>query len=207
MESKKKIVDIYWTISEQKRTEIKIKGSRFIATACPIVSKNNAMDFLEEIRKEFYDATHNCFGYTIGFDGLEFRFSDDGEPSGTAGKPILFSLQKFDVKDIIVVVTRYFGGTKLGVGPLARAYSDSASEVLNICEKKPIYLTKPIQIFCTYEEISIIKKLIDNHAISSQESYMDSIEIIAHVPLSKIELFIGLVTSSTNGKAAAYLIK
>lgn len=74
------------------------------------------MQRLEEVRREFYDATHNCYAYRLGYKGLDFRAADDGEPSGSAGKPILFMLQKYDVSDVLLVVTRYFGGTKLGVG-------------------------------------------------------------------------------------------
>ena len=133
-----KNIDYYFTIKDVQRAEIKIKSSKFIATVSSVNSLDNAIDFLSKIRAEFFDATHNCFAYRIGWDGSTFRASDDGEPSGSAGKPILFSIQKFDVSDVIVVVTRYFGGTKLGVGGLVRAYSDAAELALEKCEKQII---------------------------------------------------------------------
>ena len=120
--------DFYYTIQQRERTSIKVRGSEFIATVIPVTSKDQALKELESLRSEFWDATHNCFAYRIGKGGLEFRTSDDGEPSGSAGKPILFVLHKYDVSDILMVITRYYGGTKLGVGGLARAYSDSSSE-------------------------------------------------------------------------------
>ncbi len=120
MESKTTGIDIYYTIEKIETEEIKIKGSKFIGTAAHTPTKESAMEFLTLMRSQFFDATHNCYAYRIGWNGMEYRFSDDGEPNGTGGKPILFTLSKFEVSDLIVVVTRYFGGTKLGVGPLAR---------------------------------------------------------------------------------------
>ena len=109
-------IDKYYTIKAAKRTEIKIKGSKFIGSAIPVNTKEEALNKLQDIRSEFYDATHNCFAWQIGHDKNDFRFSDDGEPSGSAGKPILQAIEKFNISNVLVVVTRFFGGTKLGVG-------------------------------------------------------------------------------------------
>jgi uncharacterized YigZ family protein len=201
MVKKSNQTDIYYTIAKKERTEIKIKASKFIATVSYASTKEEAIEFLNQIKAEFHDASHNCFAYRIGATGMEYRFSDDGEPSGSAGKPILFALKKYDYSDIIVIVTRYFGGTKLGVGGLARAYSESAGEVLALCEKKPVYITIPVKIFCTYEDLPAIKKLIANYAINSEEIFHDAIEIKADIQKSKIEEFKGLVTSVTRGRA------
>jgi putative IMPACT (imprinted ancient) family translation regulator len=108
--------DSYCTVASRERTEIVVKSSRFIGSLAPAKSKDEAMLYIDDIRKEFYDATHNCFAYRIGAQGLNFRTADDGEPNGSAGKPILFSIQKADVSDVVVVVTRYFGGTKFRSG-------------------------------------------------------------------------------------------
>jgi uncharacterized YigZ family protein len=207
METKSKDTDIYYTIDKRERAEIKIKGSRFIASAAHAAAKEDAMAFVDKIRAEFHDATHNCFAYRIGPDGMEFRAVDDGEPSGTAGKPILFSIKKFDLSDCAVVVTRYYGGVKLGVGGLARAYSDSAVEALSLCEKKPVYRTMKIKVFCTYEDISVIKKLVDQTAVSFDEIYHDAVEITADIPLSKSKSFMALVTSSTRGRAGTVVVR
>ncbi|MBR3091042.1 MAG: YigZ family protein [Bacteroidetes bacterium] len=201
-----KNIDYYFTIKDVQRAEIKIKSSKFIATVSSVNSLDNAIDFLSKIRAEFFDATHNCFAYRIGWDGSTFRASDDGEPSGSAGKPILFSIQKFDVSDVIVVVTRYFGGTKLGVGGLVRAYSDAAELALEKCEKQIINRTKSVKINCRYEEISIIKRLIEHWAVSFEETYSDAVEIIANIHISKVEQFAATVKTATNAKVKVTIL-
>lgn len=198
--------DVYYTISVQTRAEIKVKGSRFIATAIPVRSKEQAITALEQIRAEFYDATHNCYAYRLGLDGLEFRTADDGEPNGTAGKPMLFMLQKFDVSDILLIVTRYFGGVKLGVGGLARAYSDSAQEVLALCEKVAVHRTTTVRVFCTYEDVSIVKKLIESLAVNYESDYRDAIEFTAHVHDSEVANFCQVITASTNARAGTVVV-
>jgi uncharacterized YigZ family protein len=198
--------DIYYTIAKKERAEIKVKASKFIATASYASTKEEAIKFHNIIWAEFHDASHNCFAYRIGATGMEFRFSDDGEPSGSAGKPILFALKKYDYSDIIVIVTRYFGGTKLGVGGLARAYSDAACEVLEMCEKKPVYITVPVKIFCTYEDLSAVKKVLSNYAIETHEDFRDAIEIIASIQKSKVSEFIELITSVSHGRAGVVII-
>ncbi len=201
-----KDIDKYYTIAKPLRAEIKIKGSKFIASAASVNTKEDAIQFLNTIRAEFFDATHNCFAYRIGYDGMEFRAADDGEPNGSAGKPILFSIKKFDLSDIIVVVTRYFGGTKLGVGGLARAYSEATEAVLSICEKKVINRTTSVKVFCTYEDISMVKRLVDEFAVTFTENYADAIDFVVEVHLSKVETFVQKITSSTFGRAGAMVI-
>lgn len=198
--------DIYYSIEARERFESKVKGSRFIATASPANSKWEAMAFIDTIKAEFFDATHNTWAYRIGYDGLEYRSSDDGEPSGSAGKPILFAIQKHDLTDIVVVVTRYFGGTKLGIGPLARAYADAASGVLNLCSKKPVFRTITLKIFCTYEDYQIVKKLVIRDSIDFNESFQDAIEIIADIPISKSENFVTDIQNQTSGRAGTVII-
>jgi len=199
--------DIYYSIEARERQELKVKGSRFIATVSPANSKWEAIAFIDTIKAEFFDATHNCWAYRIGFDGLEYRSSDDGEPSGSAGKPILFAIQKHDLTDIVVVVTRYFGGTKLGIGPLARAYSDSASSVLHLCTKKPVYRTITLKIFCTYEDYQTVKKIVIRDAIEFKESFQDAVEIIADIPISKSEIFAQEIQDQTSGRAGTVIFK
>jgi uncharacterized YigZ family protein len=204
MEEKRE--DIYYTIEEQVRAEIKIKSSKFIATAIPISSKEDAMEILGTIRTEFYDATHNCYSYRIGSTGMEFRYSDDGEPNSSAGKPILFAIKKFDLTDILVVVTRYFGGTKLGVGGLARAYGDATEAVLEIAKKKEVFITKLVRIYSTYEDINAVKQLVLKTAKAYDEYYHDSIEILASIPITKIDSFVATITEITAGRAGAIIL-
>jgi uncharacterized YigZ family protein len=198
--------DFYYTIQQRERTSIKVRGSEFIATAIPVSSKDQALKELEALRSEFWDATHNCFAYRIGKGGLEFRTSDDGEPSGSAGKPILFVVQKYEVSDILMVITRYYGGTKLGIGGLARAYSDAASSVLELCVKIPIYSAKDIRVLCIYEDVAIVRRIIDAYAINSDSEYRDAVEFIARIPESQCETFINEIVSATSGRAGAMML-
>ena len=199
--------DIYYTIQATKRAEIKVKNSRFIANAIPITFKEQALAELERINSEFHDARHHCFAYRIGGDGMEFRYSDGGEPKGSAGKPLLFVINKYSFSDILLVVTRFFGGTKLGVGGLARAYSESGEEALKLCDRKPVFMTTPIKIFCTYEDFDKVKKLIVMTAITFEEHFHDSVEVLAHIPVSKADSFATSITESTRGRAGFQILK
>jgi uncharacterized YigZ family protein len=122
--------DAYTTIARAGRAETRVLGSRFLALASPARTPGEAIGRWKEIRREYHDATHHCFAYRLGPGGGEFRSSDDGEPTGTAGRPILAVIDRRGLTDVLVVVVRWFGGTKLGVGPLARAYRDAAEAAL-----------------------------------------------------------------------------
>ncbi|MDP2960131.1 MAG: YigZ family protein, partial [candidate division Zixibacteria bacterium] len=122
----------YLSIKEFRRDKLLIKGSKFIATAIPVSSEEEAKVFLEKIKKEFYDATHNPYAYVIS-EGEVSKSSEDREPSGTAGRQILSAIRSQNLKDILVIVTRYFGGVKLGIGGLSKAYYESALKVLKNC--------------------------------------------------------------------------
>lgn len=199
-------IDKYFTIESNQQAEIKIKGSKFIGYAASVGTKDESISFLEQIRAKHFDATHNCFAYQIGWNGSEYRFSDDGEPSGSAGRPILFSIQKYKYSDIIVVVTRYFGGTKLGVGGLVRAYSDATEAVLDLCVSKTINRTNDVDVFCRYEELSIVKRIINETAVSFMEEYTDAVKFTVKIPISKTDDFINQISTSTNTKSNAKLI-
>ena len=121
----------YRTICQPGEVEHIIKKSRFIGAAYPVQTVEEALSLLETIRKRYWDATHNCYAYIIGENGEQKRFSDDGEPQGTAGMPMLDVLQKKDVTNLLVVVTRYFGGTLLGAGGLVRAYAGAAGAAVD----------------------------------------------------------------------------
>jgi len=121
--------DRYLTIKTAVSSEIKVKGSRFVGWLSPVADREDASAMVRKAQKQYHDATHHCYAYRIGLgDRLEFRYHDDGEPSGTAGKPILDVLEGNRITDCICIVTRYFGGTKLGTGGLARAYGRCAGE-------------------------------------------------------------------------------
>jgi uncharacterized YigZ family protein len=206
MSYQNKDIDKYYTIENNAFAELKIKGSTFISAAYHIDNSATAMDILKSVKAKYFDANHNCFAYRIGYDGSEFRSSDDGEPSGTAGKPILFMISKYELSDILVIVTRYFGGTKLGVGGLVRAYSDSSESVLQIISRKTVNRTRKFNVRCTYQDVSIIKKLIELHSTGYDEFYTDNVEFIANIPLSISDDFPKLIFNQTNGRVNAYEI-
>lgn len=197
--------DRYFTIEQRVRAERKVLGSRFIATAFPINSKDDAKRYLAEINEEFFDATHHCYAYRLGMLGLNFRTADDGEPSGTAGKPILFALQKFGVSDVLLVVSRYFGGTKLGRGGLARAYAGAADDVLALCSRVPVYRTIPVKVFCTYEDIQTVLHCADKYSLRIESDYHDSVHLRCHIRESDVDSFIHEIDRATNARAGCMI--
>jgi uncharacterized YigZ family protein len=124
--------DFYYTIDKAASAEFKDRGSKFIGYAFPVKATNEFKERLNEIKKEHAKATHHCFAYRIGLDGNNFRVSDDGEPSGTAGKPILGQIDSKELSDVLVIVVRYFGGSLLGVPGLINAYKSTAAMVLQM---------------------------------------------------------------------------
>ncbi len=138
--------DTYLTIEREARAEIKEKGSRFIAESFLAVSLDEALAKLEMVRKREFQATHHCYAYLIGTTGAPlFKYSDDGEPSGTAGKPIYDLAAGRNLTNLLIVVTRYFGGTKLGTGGLAHAYADATRAVLENSGVRTNFLTHHYQ--------------------------------------------------------------
>jgi len=134
--------DEYHTIRTESLVEIKVQGSRFIGEAIGAVSAQAGQSTLDQIRKREHAATHHCYAWRVGHDqDMAFKYSDDGEPNGTAGRPIYDAITGADLTDTIVVVTRYFGGTKLGPGGLARAYSDAARLTLEQAGRSTRYIT------------------------------------------------------------------
>jgi len=153
--------DSYFTISTASQIEIRVKGSKFIGQAIACVNEEEAEKVLAGIRKKYYDATHHCFAYQIGH-GKErkFRYSDSGEPSGTAGKPIFDQIEGKHLTNLAIIVTRYFGGTKLGTGGLTHAYSQTAAEAINSAGIKEQFLVENISAIVQYSDYNVIEKLI-----------------------------------------------
>jgi uncharacterized YigZ family protein len=122
--------DSFKTITDRGEGLYKEKGSKFIAIAFPVDSEEDVKQKLSEVRKQYFDARHHCYAYVLGADKSQFRANDDGEPSGSAGKPILNQIYSFELTNVLVVVVRYFGGVKLGVSGLVTAYKVAAREAL-----------------------------------------------------------------------------
>ena len=196
----KPIKDEYKTIKCATRAETKVLGSRFIGSVLPVSTKADVEQFLVKMRKEFWDATHNCFAYRLGTDGMQFRFNDDGEPAGSAGKPILGAIDKFELTDIVVVVTRYFGGTKLGVGGLVRAYGDATEQVLSRAEQITKFVTKTIEATFPHAHIGNVMHVVSKmHTKIADTTYDEDVHATLEVRLSKVEELKSALVNQTNG--------
>lgn len=181
-------MEFYTTIDQGAQAEFKDRGSKFIAYAYPISSAEDFKKYLQELKKEHPKAVHHCFAYRIGLDGNQFRVSDDGEPSGTAGKPILGQVDSKGLTNICIIVVRYFGGTLLGVPGLINAYKTAASLVLQVVPlvQKPVIKTFSLHFdYTQMNEIMIILKQLQVEVIK-QESQLFCTMLVA-VPLSKVE--------------------
>lgn len=182
--------------------EITEKKSRFIATFRPVKTEEEAVAFIDELRKKYWDASHNCYAWIIGKNGEEKRSSDDGEPSQTAGKPMLDVLEREKIVNVCVVVTRYFGGTLLGTGGLVRAYSGAVKEGLKACTVLTIEPAKKVSIQTDYNGIGKIQYILGQLEMKILESkYTDQVELIVLVPDERLGKLEAEITETTSGKA------
>mgnify|MGYP000111137810 CR=1 FL=1 len=192
----------YKTVYEGGEGEIVEKKSRFIATVRPVETEEEALAFIEEMKKKYWDARHNCSAYVLGERQELMRCSDDGEPSQTAGKPMLDVLMGEGLMDVCAVVTRYFGGTLLGTGGLVRAYSGAVKEGLanaQILEKKQ---GVRMEVITDYNGVGKIQYLAAQEGIDTLDSqYTDKVVFIFLVPGEQEESFKAKLVESTNGRA------
>ncbi len=180
--------DEYLVPAAETEAEIKVKGSRFIARIVPAPSKETAEEIYKHIKKKYYNATHNCFAYLIDKD--VFRYSDDGEPSGTAGKPILQVLESVPFYEALCVVTRYFGGTKLGTGGLIRAYGQAAAAALQTCKLKTKVRAAEYRLNLPYELEPALRRLLGSfRGEIAGSDYSDLVVMRVHIPQSRAASF------------------
>ena len=192
----------YRTVYTGGEGEVVEKKSRFIATVVPVRSEEEALQAIEQLRKKYWDARHNCFAYVIGERGELERFSDDGEPGGTAGKPILEVLKGEELRNTLIVVTRYFGGTLLGTGGLVRAYSAAAKE--GIASSVIITRIPGIKLHITteYTALGKIQYLLAQRGLRILDSvYTDKVELEVLIPQEQTESIKAALTEGTNGQA------
>jgi uncharacterized YigZ family protein len=199
---KDKEQDFYLTVESALRApEFKVKGSSFIADIIPAANKEAIEQALTGIRKEFYDATHHCFAYRLGPTGSILRAADDGEPSGTAGKPILLILTSAQLTDTLLVVTRYYGGTKLGTGGLARAYAESAQQAVSMAKIRKVLLMQELTLTFSYDDSSHVERMLSQYeAIKGESIYLDSVQMKVQLRKSFVEPFIARITESLHGR-------
>lgn len=202
------------TITQQSTYEIpKIKGSRFFATLFPIESKEQAEEYLAQMKKQYHDATHNCSAYKVGvhyhtdlfgtpiIDAKYKKANDDGEPANTAGKPILSVLDGADLQNILCVVTRYFGGTLLGVGGLIQAYSQTAKELLSHAQLVDKEITTQVPLSYTYDQVSLVQHLFSKYdAKVISDIYDKTIQQTVEINIWLIDNFKKELNEKSNGK-------
>jgi uncharacterized YigZ family protein len=166
-------VDAYCVPARAARSATRVSGSRFHAFAEPVETVDQALARWKSLKEEFFDATHHCYAYRIGPDGGEFRWNDDGEPAGSAGKPLLAAIDHTGLVNVVVVVVRYFGGTKLGVGGLVRAYGEAAKAALDAAGKEERFLTVPIAIGFAHEHTSAVMRVLQSSGSTVMTSHYD----------------------------------
>lgn len=183
----------YFAPSATATAELKEQGSRFIAHVAPASSPEEALAFLDSLRKRYHDATHHCWAYRLGWgESLLSRSSDDGEPSHTAGEPILKSLEEKDVSEACLVVVRYFGGVKLGTGGLARAYRASAHLALDTAPLLPRVLTETWEIDLPYGAQGSLHHTAAALGVNlSQQVFGENVSLEARVPKGASQAFRG----------------
>lgn len=191
----------YKVLKEGGRGEIVEKKSRFIATLTPVESEEEAAAFIEEMKKKYWDARHNCSAFVLGERARITRCSDDGEPGGTAGKPMLEVLLSSEIRNVAAVVTRYFGGTLLGTGGLVRAYTQALQAGLAASRIVTMRYGVRLMLVTDYNGIGKIQYLLSqrNLAIDSSE-YTDIVRLILTVPYEEKEEVCKELIESTSGK-------
>ncbi|MBU5267166.1 YigZ family protein [Virgibacillus proomii] len=196
------MLDKYYTVKHQGMNELVIQKSRFIGYVKRVETEEEAQAFIQEIKKKHYDATHNCSAYLIGEHDQIQKANDDGEPSGTAGVPILEVLKKQQLKDTAVVVTRYFGGIKLGAGGLIRAYGNTTSQAI---KTTGVVKRQRMQGFSIIVDYTLSGKL--EHALRQSNyilktiNYTDKVEFIVYVEVGQEKGFREFIVDHTNDQA------
>ena len=193
----------YITVKEYGEDEFVEKRSRFIGYCKPIKTQDEATEFINEIRSKHWDATHNVYAYILS-DGQIMRYSDDGEPQGTAGVPVLDVIKKMGIVDVVVVVTRYFGGIMLGAGGLVRAYSHGASIALAAASPVTMRLCKECSVMCTYNQYGKVSSLIPGvGGVIDDSDFGEGVEIFFHIPEEDFGKLNKELADATSGEVQA----
>ena len=182
--------DAYRSIAAPSEGLFKDNGSRFIALAYPVETEDQVKAIVSSLRKEYHDARHHCYAYRLGYKGDIFRSSDDGEPSGSAGRPILGQIDSAGLSDILVVVVRYFGGIKLGIPGLIRAYKTSSADALAQAQVVPKVAGKSFRVNFGYGAMNDVMKCLKELDLQpSERDFGESCSLLVRVRLSLTEVF------------------
>jgi uncharacterized YigZ family protein len=194
--------DEFRTLKGETGTRIKVQGSTFLGRAAPVQTQAAAEEFIRRGREEHFDATHHCYAYRLGLHGDRYRLHDDGEPGGTGGRPILTVIDRAGLTDVIVVVTRWFGGTKLGVGGLARAYGQAAEQALAAGVVENRYELAGFRVSFAHDHTSAVMRVLSRAEARVRETTYDThVHLAFHVRRSAAEQLISALTEATRGAA------
>lgn len=195
----------YLTVANEASAELEEKKSRFIATVRPASSEEEAQGFINGLKSRYWNATHNVYAYYICGNNVLQKFSDDGEPSGTAGLPVLEAIKKLGVQDVAVVVTRYFGGTLLGAAGLVRAYGKSAAMGIEAAGIVRRMLCIEAGIAMDYSLLGKIQALASSRGYKIKDTvFAQDVDMYLYIPIDEFEAFSELITDVTNAKALVY---
>ena len=179
----------FFTISDSSEGFYKERGSKFISHALPVLCEADIKECLSELRKQFHDARHHCYAWVLGFENQTYRSNDDGEPNHSAGDPILGQIRSFGLTNILVVVVRYFGGTKLGVGGLISAYRLASEHALSKAIKKQIFETVEVSFNFPYQSMSDAELLVADLGIEiTDRTFLESCQISGHLKKGDLEV-------------------
>jgi uncharacterized YigZ family protein len=192
----------YRTLAGPVQCEIeRIHGSRFLGLAAPVTSTDAIEAELCRIRKSDHAAQHHCFAWRLGSGGERYRANDDGEPSGSAGRPILERIDALQLTDTLVVVTRYFGGVKLGIGGLSRAYSRAAEQVLAQASTRTVTFTRRFEVCYAYELSHAMQAWMGSLALSpTTADYGERIRLVFDVPIGQVDTFVSSLRERSAGR-------
>ena len=182
--------DTYASIASRSDGLFKDNGSRFIAQAWPVESEERVKEIVDALKKEYHDARHHCYAYRIGLDGSTWRANDDGEPSGSAGRPILGQIDSAGLSDVLVVVVRYFGGIKLGIPGLIRAYKTSTADALAHAEVVEKVAGKDFRVSFPYLSMNAVMKAAKDLSLPQRDqSFAAECSMVLRVRLSLEDAF------------------
>lgn len=199
--------DSYRTVFCEAEIEIVIQKSRFIGRCFPVSNEGEAQARLDRIRKQHWDATHNCYAYIVGENGQTARFSDDGEPGGTAGMPMLDVLKKRGLRDVLVVATRYFGGVLLGAGGLVRAYTKTASEAAESSGIRLMQWANYLECSVDYPLWGRLESFLQRiNAELHEVTYGVHVAVMLIIPGERVDAFVKEVVELTDGRVVPRVV-
>ncbi len=196
------MVDTYRTLAAPGHAELKRNGSRFLAQARSVDTAEAAQSHIDAVRAERHQATHHCTAYRIHPSGDVFRYNDDGEPTGTAGPPILQQIDGRDLTNTLVVVTRYYGGTNLGTGGLVRAYGDAAAAALDAASITETVVRTPVAVTFNYNDTTAAEQVLRQFDTARlDDAYTDVTRWVVGIRPSQVDAFVETMTNALGGRA------